>query len=158
MCGVSDPYKTVRCVGCGQTPTVNPSSDKFVCKRCGDKGDFGVCTHPYAFKLLVQTLAGGGVNIELGFKKIPKPEPVIEPMTNYVGPPLVGMGDMMGLPPHEEPPRLLQVSSDFIEDLDTIKPNRFALDKIDQYNQYDDDIIAAVDSFCLLYTSPSPRD
>ena len=63
--------------------------------------------------------------------------------------------DMMGLPPHKETPRLLQVSNDFIEDLDTIKPNRFALDKIDQYNQYDDDIIAAVDSLISRGEKPN---
>jgi DNA-directed RNA polymerase beta subunit len=103
LCGVSDPYKSVRCIECGKTPTVNPNSDKYVCDRCGPKAEFGVCTHPYAFKLLEQTLAGAGIQIELGFKKIVKkdePNKFVEaPQTNINNPFLPALTPLSPSPP-----------------------------------------------------------
>jgi len=53
--------------------------------------------------------------------------------------------DLM-VPPARVTPDILQVTPDFISDLDTIKPGRFAEGKMDIYNQFDDEIMQAIDT------------
>ena len=56
--------------------------------------------------------------------------------------------DLMAPPVQAAPvtPDILKVNLDFISDLDTIKPGRFAKDMIDRYNKFDKEILQAIDT------------
>lgn len=65
---VSDAYQTVFCKSCG-TFAVNDARTNMYwpCKLCGDKENFGRCTIPYAYKLLIHLLAAPGINLRPEF-------------------------------------------------------------------------------------------
>lgn len=65
---VSDGYQTVFCKTCG-TFAVNDASTKTYkeCRLCRDNRNFGRCTIPYAYKLLIHLLAAIGINLRPEF-------------------------------------------------------------------------------------------
>jgi DNA-directed RNA polymerase II subunit RPB2 len=69
LCLASDVNKEVFCINCGRIAISNYIDKKYKCKTCGDKGIFGTSEIPRAFKLLMDILAGMGIELKLGFKK-----------------------------------------------------------------------------------------
>lgn len=70
LCYSSDAYKTVWCQTCGTIAISNVISKEFVCRKCGDQGNFGTTTIPYSFKLLMHMLNGVGFQITAGMRRI----------------------------------------------------------------------------------------
>lgn len=64
LCIASDAYKTPWCRNCGTIAISNVVSKQFICLNCGEKGDFGIITIPYSFKLLTQVLSGVGFSVK----------------------------------------------------------------------------------------------
>ena len=64
---VSDAYQTVFCKICG-TFAINDAKTRMYkpCRLCNDS-NFGRCTIPYAYKLLVHLLAAPGINLRPEF-------------------------------------------------------------------------------------------
>lgn len=65
---VSDGYQTAFCKTCG-TFAINDATTRMYkpCRLCGDDQNFGRCTIPYAYKLLVHLLAAPGINLRPEF-------------------------------------------------------------------------------------------
>lgn len=70
LCHSSDAYKTVWCETCGTIAISNVISKEFVCRKCGDQGNFGTTTIPYSFKLLMHMLNGVGFQIAAGMRQV----------------------------------------------------------------------------------------
>jgi len=89
----------------------------------------------------------GGLEGE-DYKKDIEMNPIIKDLANEPNPSSEKISHAFDLmaPPVKAPPAVLQVTPDFIADLDTIKPGRFAERKMDHYNQFDEEILQAVDS------------
>ena len=68
LCGVSDPYETVYCATCGTIAIANHMENKYVCRKCEDKVEFGTCTIPYVFKLMSQLLSAAHYDIKFTMK------------------------------------------------------------------------------------------
>ncbi|MCA9796150.1 MAG: hypothetical protein KC910_30290, partial [Candidatus Eremiobacteraeota bacterium] len=66
LCKLSDAYKVVMCRVCGEFAQSDPAGEKFICRVCGTKDQFGVTEIPYAFKYVKQLIATLGINV--GFK------------------------------------------------------------------------------------------
>jgi hypothetical protein len=59
---VSDGYQTVFCATCGTFAINDATTKKYKpCRLCGSDNNFGRCTIPYAYKLLVHLLAAAGI-------------------------------------------------------------------------------------------------
>ena len=54
------------CRVCGEFAQSDPAGEKFICRVCGTKDQFGVTEIPYAFKYVKQLIATLGINV--GFK------------------------------------------------------------------------------------------
>lgn len=86
---VSDGYDVVFCRRCGTMARNDYINRKYVCDMCQDKPpQFGKANIPYAYKLLMQLLAGAGINLRPEFlmpdeyrDKILKPEIDTRPIT-----------------------------------------------------------------------------
>lgn len=64
---VSDGYQTVFCKTCGTFAIYDgPARSYRPCRLCNDQ-NFGRCTIPYAYKLLVHLLAAPGINLRPEF-------------------------------------------------------------------------------------------
>lgn len=74
LCAVSDAYETVFCSTCGNIPIANIPEEKYVCRTCDDKAQFGSCTIPYVFKHLAQLLQGANFQTRFKFREVPKNE------------------------------------------------------------------------------------
>jgi len=72
LCLVSDAYETVYCSTCGNVAISNVVEEKYICRNCDDKAQFGVCTVPFAFKTLSQLLMGAGFQTKFKMREIPK--------------------------------------------------------------------------------------
>ena len=72
LCLVSDAYETVYCSTCGNIAISNVVEEKYICRNCDDKAEFGVCTVPFAFKTLSQLLMGAGFQTKFKMREIPK--------------------------------------------------------------------------------------
>jgi len=72
LCLVSDAYETVYCSTCGNIAISNVVEEKYICRNCDDKAQFGVCTVPFAFKTLSQLLMGAGFQTKFKMREIPK--------------------------------------------------------------------------------------
>ena len=57
LCLVSDPLPAVFCKTCGTFAVTDYTTGTHKCRWCGDKGNFGRTTIPYAYKLLTHLLA-----------------------------------------------------------------------------------------------------
>lgn len=68
LMGVSDAYQTAFCKTCG-TFAVNDATTRVYrpCRLCGDDQNFGRCTVPYVYKLLIHLLAAPGINLRPEF-------------------------------------------------------------------------------------------
>lgn len=70
LCFSSDAYRTAFCKSCGTIAVARVIGEQrqHICRRCGDQGQdqFGVCTIPYAYKLLTNILAGAGIQMRFG--------------------------------------------------------------------------------------------
>lgn len=68
---VSDAYQTVFCKTCG-TFAVNDAATRRYrpCRLCNDEENFGRCTIPYAYKLLVHLLAAPGAFLRPEFETL----------------------------------------------------------------------------------------
>jgi DNA-directed RNA polymerase II subunit RPB2 len=65
---VSDAYQTVFCKTCGTFAINDATTRRYKpCRLCGDDQNFGRCTIPYAYKLLVHLLAAPGINLRPEF-------------------------------------------------------------------------------------------
>lgn len=65
---VSDGYQTVFCKTCGTFAVNDASTKKYKdCRLCRDTKNFGRCTIPYAYKLLIHLLAAIGINLRPEF-------------------------------------------------------------------------------------------
>ena len=61
---VSDEYKTVFCKTCGTFAVNDPNTNSYrKCSLCKSDQNFGHCTIPYAYKLLIHLLAAPGINL-----------------------------------------------------------------------------------------------
>jgi DNA-directed RNA polymerase II subunit RPB2 len=74
LCTVSDAYKNTYCSKCNKVAMINLEENKFVCNTCGPKAEFGLCTIPYAYKLLSNMLAGAGFNLTLDMARVQNPQ------------------------------------------------------------------------------------
>lgn len=64
---VSDGYQTAFCKTCGTFAIYDGTTREYkLCRLCGDE-NFGRCTIPYAYKLLVHLLAAPGINLRPEF-------------------------------------------------------------------------------------------
>lgn len=64
---VSDAYQTAFCKTCGTFAIYDGTTREYkLCRLCGDE-NFGRCTIPYAYKLLVHLLAAPGINLRPEF-------------------------------------------------------------------------------------------
>lgn len=65
---VSDAYQTSFCKSCGTFAVNDANTQQYkACRLCGDKNNFGRCTIPYAYKLLIHLLAAVGINLRPEF-------------------------------------------------------------------------------------------
>ena len=65
---VSDGYQTAFCKTCGTFGIYDAMTRVYKpCRLCGDDKNFGRCTIPYAYKLLVHLLAALGINLRPEF-------------------------------------------------------------------------------------------
>lgn len=65
---VSDGYQTVFCKNCGTFAVNDASTKKYKeCRLCRDDKNFGRCTIPYVYKLLIHYLAAIGINLRPEF-------------------------------------------------------------------------------------------
>ncbi|CAH6420496.1 DNA-directed RNA polymerase subunit RPB2 [uncultured virus] len=65
---VSDAYQTAFCQTCGTFAIYDGTTRLYKpCRLCGDDKNFGRCTIPYAYKLLVHLLAAPGINLRPEF-------------------------------------------------------------------------------------------
>jgi hypothetical protein len=64
---VSDGYQTAFCKTCGTFAIYDGATERYKdCRLCGDR-NYGRCTIPYAYKLLVHLLAAPGINLRPEF-------------------------------------------------------------------------------------------
>lgn len=70
LCLVSDKYETVYCSTCGSIAISNIMEQKYVCRNCDERAEFGKCTIPTSYKLLSQLLLAAGINTK--FKMQPQ--------------------------------------------------------------------------------------
>ena len=67
LMGVSDAYQTAFCKTCGTFAVYDGATQQYKdCRLCGDR-NYGRCTIPYAYKLLVHLLAAPGINLRPEF-------------------------------------------------------------------------------------------
>ena len=65
---VSDAYQTAFCKTCSTFAINDAATRRYKpCRLCGDDQNFGRCTIPYAYKLLVHLLAAPGINLRPEF-------------------------------------------------------------------------------------------
>lgn len=69
LCKVSDAYETVACSTCGNFAISNNLDNRYVCRTCNEKAEFGKVCIPFSQKLLMQLLAGAGFQVKYNFKK-----------------------------------------------------------------------------------------
>ena len=70
LCYSSDAYRTVWCQTCGTIAISNIISKEFICRKCHDHANFGLCTIPYSFRLLLHVLSGVGFSISAGMTRV----------------------------------------------------------------------------------------
>ncbi|CAH6419781.1 DNA-directed RNA polymerase subunit RPB2 [uncultured virus] len=65
---VSDAYQTAFCQTCGTFAIYDDTIRLYEpCRLCGDDKNFGRCTIPHAYELLIHLLAAPGINLRLEF-------------------------------------------------------------------------------------------
>lgn len=69
LCISSDLYKSVFCKSCGTISISNIRDKQFICRTC-QTSSFGLVEIPYAYKVLVNLLAGAGLKITHGLKDV----------------------------------------------------------------------------------------
>jgi hypothetical protein len=63
----SDGYRAIFCRTCGSFAINDGKLDTYKCRLCGDSGNFGRYTFPYALKLLIHYMGAMGINLRFDF-------------------------------------------------------------------------------------------
>ena len=74
LCTASDAFNTVYCSTCGNRAISKYTDEKYLCRICDDKSEFGSCTIPYSYKTLTDYLAGAMFKLTFKMEEIEKTE------------------------------------------------------------------------------------